>query len=59
MQCLLLAKLFSVSYQQIMAEQIFANEIAIGSPITLPCGVTLPNRLAKAAMTEVRILQME
>lgn len=25
---------------------------AVGSPLTLPCGVTLPNRLAKAAMSE-------
>ncbi|GAB2562892.1 NADH:flavin oxidoreductase/NADH oxidase family protein [Nocardia heshunensis] len=26
--------------------------VAVGSPLTLPCGVTLPNRLAKAAMSE-------
>lgn len=26
--------------------------VAIGSPLTLPCGVTLPNRIAKAAMSE-------
>ncbi|MFE5475604.1 NADH:flavin oxidoreductase/NADH oxidase family protein [Nocardia sp. NPDC056541] len=26
--------------------------IAVGSPLTLPCGVTLPNRIAKAAMSE-------
>jgi ABC-type molybdate transport system substrate-binding protein len=26
--------------------------ISISDPLTLPCGVTLPNRLAKAAMTE-------
>ncbi|MFB8003341.1 NADH:flavin oxidoreductase/NADH oxidase family protein [Nocardia sp. NPDC056000] len=26
--------------------------IAVGSPLTLPCGVSLPNRLAKAAMSE-------
>lgn len=26
--------------------------IRIASPLTLPCGVTLPNRIAKAAMTE-------
>lgn len=25
---------------------------ALGTPLTLPCGVTLPNRLAKAAMSE-------
>ena len=24
----------------------------LGQPFTLPCGVVLPNRLAKAAMTE-------
>ncbi|QLY33172.1 NADH:flavin oxidoreductase/NADH oxidase family protein [Nocardia huaxiensis] len=26
--------------------------VAVGSPLTLPCGVTLPNRIAKAAMSE-------
>lgn len=26
--------------------------VAVGSPLPLPCGVTLPNRLAKAAMSE-------
>lgn len=26
--------------------------VAAGSPLTLPCGVTLPNRIAKAAMSE-------
>ncbi|MEU1208879.1 NADH:flavin oxidoreductase/NADH oxidase family protein [Nocardia sp. NPDC005825] len=26
--------------------------VAIGSPLALPCGVTLPNRIAKAAMSE-------
>ncbi|MFE4456474.1 NADH:flavin oxidoreductase/NADH oxidase family protein [Nocardia tengchongensis] len=26
--------------------------VTVGSPLTLPCGVTLPNRLAKAAMSE-------
>lgn len=26
--------------------------VDIGSPLTLPCGVTLPNRIAKAAMSE-------
>ena len=25
----------------------------LGAPLTLPCGVTLPNRLAKAAMSEL------
>lgn len=28
------------------------TEIDLGSPLTLPCGATLPNRIAKAAMTE-------
>jgi 2,4-dienoyl-CoA reductase-like NADH-dependent reductase (Old Yellow Enzyme family) len=27
-------------------------ELAIGQPITLKCGLTLPNRLTKAAMAE-------
>eukprot|EP01083_Nonionella_stella_P210418 761790_1 len=35
-----------------LAEQPTEQKIAIDSPITLPCGVQLPNRLAKAAMTE-------
>ncbi|WP_067823134.1 NADH:flavin oxidoreductase/NADH oxidase family protein [Nocardia inohanensis] len=26
--------------------------VAVGSPLTLPCGITLPNRIAKAAMSE-------
>ncbi|MFI6040181.1 NADH:flavin oxidoreductase/NADH oxidase family protein [Nocardia sp. NPDC051321] len=26
--------------------------VAVGSPLALPCGVTLPNRIAKAAMSE-------
>jgi 2,4-dienoyl-CoA reductase-like NADH-dependent reductase (Old Yellow Enzyme family) len=25
----------------------------LGKPLTLPCGVTLPNRLVKAAMSEL------
>ncbi|MFF2555408.1 NADH:flavin oxidoreductase/NADH oxidase family protein [Nocardia sp. NPDC058058] len=29
-----------------------SRAVAVGSPLTLPCGVTLPNRLAKAAMSE-------
>lgn len=29
-----------------------SNQPGLGEPLKLPCGVTLPNRLAKAAMTE-------
>ncbi len=28
------------------------SEIGLATPLTLPCGATIPNRLAKAAMTE-------
>ncbi|MFE6860181.1 NADH:flavin oxidoreductase/NADH oxidase family protein [Nocardia sp. NPDC057668] len=28
------------------------HAVTVGSPLTLPCGVTLPNRIAKAAMSE-------
>lgn len=36
------------------ANGIAANSAAIlSAPLTLPCGVTLPNRLAKAAMSEL------
>jgi 2,4-dienoyl-CoA reductase-like NADH-dependent reductase (Old Yellow Enzyme family) len=30
----------------------FTMTISLSDPLTLPCGATLPNRLAKAAMTE-------
>tara|TARA_R110002110_G_scaffold23310_7_gene89148 strand:- start:1508 stop:2848 length:1341 start_codon:yes stop_codon:yes gene_type:complete len=30
----------------------FAMTISLSDPLTLPCGATLPNRIAKAAMTE-------
>lgn len=35
-----------------MSSKNTPGTVTVGSPLTLPCGVTLPNRVAKAAMSE-------
>ena len=36
-----------------MAAPDLVEDVALNTPLTLRCGLTLPNRLVKAAMTEV------
>ena len=35
-----------------MADQQLDTNICLDSPLTLPCGLIIPNRIAKASMTE-------
>lgn len=35
-----------------MAEMATMSDLHTSQPLTLPCGLTLPNRLAKAALAE-------
>lgn len=36
-----------------MAAPDLVEDVSLNTPLTLRCGLTLPNRLVKAAMTEV------